>query len=622
MPDPITIGLGSYVLRTLGEKARTSAESRVWQRTASLVTGKESQKAFDACLVSAVEQAMRRLGADDVDFAVASIREHLTADRVQSPAVNDAASDDLATWRQDRDYGPIALSLWEAFVVLIEPLFEPIEGQGPNKSAARAWFPEDRREQITVPAMADAILAAFRIAINKNLAANGPLSGLAQALANEQSAVADARHTLKLDDLLARPHAEARIELSLDHPYLFHLPEQPPYFQGRSTELASLHRTLTGADSQGAAIVGTTAGAVLAETGGIGKTALAETYVHRHQDSFAVVAWFDMQRGDQESPQTERSDQAVDGGRLVAVDTAYAALGAELGWCRAVDDPIVKVEQTKRGFERLDLPALLVFDNVEDPADVDPYKPTSGGARTLVTTRYDLGWVDRGLKRIDVEALDDETGAKVLLRRIAGDDAAFAEDDERWESHPDWEQATQVSARLGGLPLALNQIGSLINQGQFGLADFEGVYESSMREVLSRWGDGPLARRPDKEVVWTTWNMSLRAAVEAAEQAELLLQLLALMNPTGTDHSIADDALAIAQPHMSSFERVDTFTALLAFNLIEKPRERGDIALTMHPLLREVTVEAMGPGDAGQGKLDERYRAIHGAIEPHAQGRR
>ncbi|MCB9390485.1 MAG: hypothetical protein H6512_13280 [Acidimicrobiia bacterium] len=213
----------------------------------------------------------------------------------------------------------------------------------------------------------------------------------------------------------------------------------------------------------------------MAETGGIGKTALAETYVHRHQDSFAVVAWFDMQRGDHDSPEADGSDQAVEGGRLVAVDTAYAALGAELGWCRTDDDPIVKVEQTKRGFERLSLPALLVFDNVEDPADVDPYKPTSGGVCTLVTTRYDLGWVDRGFKRIDIEALDDATGAKVLLRRIAGDDdAAFVEDDERWESHLDWEQAKQVAARLGGLPLRSTRSGHSSTKGSLGLPSLKG----------------------------------------------------------------------------------------------------------------------------------------------------
>jgi len=361
---------------------------------------------------------------------------------------------------------------------------------------------------------------------------------------------------------------------------------------------------------------------VLAETGGIGKTALAETYVLRHQGSFALVAWFDMQRTDEHSSSVQRSDQPrpSPAERLATVDAAYASLGTDLGWCQQDDDVITQVDATRRGFERLDLPVLLVFDNVEDPADIDLYKPRAGKARALVTTRYDHGWVGRGLKRIDVKALNDEEGAKVLLRRIAGEDAAFAEDDGRWASHADWDQAKHVSERLGGLPLALNQIGSLIHQRQFDLVNFDEVYDASKREVLSRWGDGPLARHGENEVVWTTWNMSLRAAVEEAKHAELLLQLLALMNPTGIDRSIADDALATAKPDISDFERVDTFTALCAFNLIEEPRETGDVAITMHPLLREVTVEAMGALGAVQGKPDDRYRAIYGAIELHRLG--
>ena len=232
MADLLTVAaVGSYLLTTVTGKAQSSAERGAWKRLSGLVTGTEASKAFEACVSAALGEAMRTMGVEDVEFAVASLAAHVTADRLQSVTGDDPTLGDLALWRRDRDYGPITMSLWEAFVTLIGPLFEPLEGHDLDSSAASAWFPEDRRDQITVPAMADALLSAFQHAANQNLADNGPLQGLAQALAIERAGAADARQAHKLDELLGRPASDRRIELTLESPYLFQPPARPHIFK-------------------------------------------------------------------------------------------------------------------------------------------------------------------------------------------------------------------------------------------------------------------------------------------------------------------------------------------------------------------------------------------------------
>jgi hypothetical protein len=134
-----------------------------------------------------------------------------------------------------------------------------------------------------------------------------------------------------------------------------------PSFTGRESELSSIHEMLwsgrTAAVTQPVAAHG---------LGGIGKSALAREYGHRHQDDYAGVWWLNAARPEDGTPGFE------------GVERGLVDLGAI--FIRGLDqlqDRAKAARQTLEliahgGFEK---PWLLVFDNVDDRGVVRAWAP-------------------------------------------------------------------------------------------------------------------------------------------------------------------------------------------------------------------------------------------------------
>lgn len=123
---------------------------------------------------------------------------------------------------------------------------------------------------------------------------------------------------------------------------------------------------------------------------------------------------------------------------------------------------------------RIALIWLLVFDNLEDMKDSNPYLPTDYRTQTsilMTTQKPDCFPVTDLFHIIDVKSFGREDGSDLLFRYLRRGPI----DEEEKES------AQQISDLLDGLPLALATIGGYINQTVSDVPDFLESLRSSSK---------------------------------------------------------------------------------------------------------------------------------------------
>ncbi|MEU9615268.1 tetratricopeptide repeat protein [Streptomyces sp. NPDC048209] len=143
---------------------------------------------------------------------------------------------------------------------------------------------------------------------------------------------------------------------------LTNMPPLPLCF-GRSSELGWLRGTL------GQPAAGT---AVVQGLGGVGKSTLALAYAHRHRSDYTVVWWIAAASSDH--IEQSLADLAL---RLIPVWASSASTKERAAWT-------LSWLQWHPGW-------LLIFDNVEDPADLQPYVSASNG-HVIATSRRLAIW--------------------------------------------------------------------------------------------------------------------------------------------------------------------------------------------------------------------------------------
>jgi tetratricopeptide (TPR) repeat protein len=303
-------------------------------------------------------------------------------------------------------------------------------------------------------------------------------------------------------------------------PVIWNIPyPRNTFFTGRENLLERLHERFQTAQaaalSQPLAISG---------LGGIGKTQLAIEYAYRYRQEYQKVLW----------ARAETTEE---------LNTAYAEIARMLNLPQKhVRDQEVIVEAVK-GWLSSQQDWLLILDNADDLSLIHSFLPTTFAGHLLLTTRAQA--MGRIAQRIQVDTLDQETGALFLLRRVG---LVAADASLETATLSNIALAQDITKELGGLPLALDQAGAYIEETACGLADYKNRYRTRSRELL-RIRRGIVADHPQS--VATTWSLSFEQAAQRNPVAADLLCLCAFLAPD----AIPDEIIREGMEALQSFQQ-------------------------------------------------------------------
>lgn len=263
------------------------------------------------------------------------------------------------------------------------------------------------------------------------------------------------------------------------------LPRATAYFTGRERLLEELREDLR---RDGVA--------VLTGLGGVGKTQVAVAYARRHWEAAYDLIWW------------VRAEQPA----VLAED--YAALADAQKLCAPTATSAKKTAAARRWLEATGR-WLLVFDNAEDAATLEPYLPQTDNGHVLVTSRT------RSWPEATVEVPPWARSESVaFLRTHTAADASTAD---------------ALAEVLGDLPLALEQARAYLRETGRSADGYLDDLRSRASELLA---EGTPSRYP--HTVATTWSLALDQ-IQQAPGARELLALWAFLGPDDIPRALPAD---------------------------------------------------------------------------------
>ena len=342
----------------------------------------------------------------------------------------------------------------------------------------------------------------------------------------------------------------------------------PAHFMGRDDALAAIETALK-RETSGLAI------AALHGLRGVGKTTLAAAYAERHRGDYRATWWI--------RAQTE-----------AGIRTDLVALGVRLRWVGADEKEEqalgVVMERLRQEGEGI----LLIFDNAPDANALKPHLPRGGGCKILVTSNAHA-WRNVAV-RVEIGVWPKEVGAAYLLARTGRE--------------AEGEAAAELSAALGGLPLAHEQAAAYCERLEKPLAEYRKRFEAAPARLLDDTRDAP-AEYHDRLTVTKTFALAIDEAAKLYAGAEPLIVQAALLAPEPLPLFLfLEGRTELGEPLASALadDGLDeAVAALRAFALIEREiivDERDPAIETetirLHRLVRQVAAKRC-PAAAREG---------------------
>jgi tetratricopeptide (TPR) repeat protein len=373
-------------------------------------------------------------------------------------------------------------------------------------------------------------------------------------------------------------------------PAIWNIPyPRNPFFLGRESELAQIRQRLqagqTMALSQPQAISG---------LGGIGKTQVALEYAYQHHHDYTAVLW-------------ARAESAE------ALISSYVSLATLLRLPqREAKEQQVTIQAVKTWLQT-HRSWLLILDNADELTLLSDFLPPSLGGHLLLTTRAVA--TGRLAHRLEIETLLPEQGVLLLLRRatLIALDAMLEQ-----ASQEERELATQISQELGGLPLALDQVGAYLEETGMDLRGYIQLYQQQRVALLYERRGGLVADHPAS--VATTWSLSFERVQEKNLAAAHLLRMAAFLSPDAIPEELFTDSTPFLDPILAPvaadplrFNRA--LEVLRAYSLIR--RNPTSKTLSLHRLVQVVLQDTLEEEE--QRRWAERVVLAANAVFPHVE---
>jgi tetratricopeptide (TPR) repeat protein len=270
-----------------------------------------------------------------------------------------------------------------------------------------------------------------------------------------------------------------------------------------------------------------------------------------------------------------------------------------------------------RRLNQLDEPWMLVIDNVDDPSILSPASdfadgtgwirpPLGSNGGILITTRLATASIwGSWCSMHQTTMLDEDEGAKMLLDYVSSSVGSV-------------DDARMLSARLGGLPLAIRLAGMYLAETS-GIPWQEQGSLATIREYHEAVAAGLMPDIENRDALAQGWRLSLQLlddrGYQFARQVLYLLSLFAespfpfrlLLNPTALEkrppfHGINGLTLWRTISALSDLGMVD----LLRFD----PAKTPDY-LRIHPLVRDITRIGDPPGADGTDYFQTAAMLVH-----------
>lgn len=364
-------------------------------------------------------------------------------------------------------------------------------------------------------------------------------------------------------DLL--PHEKQTVELPMPAAK-FRVPfRHSDLFKGREEDLERLHDAL----SQKGRPVGIRPAGLVGQ-GGIGKTMLAAEYCHRYRDEFPDgVFW-------------------VNAANPLFQELAALAEGLNLA---TRETPVDQAVSRLWGYLEVHPRALVVFDNLGDPADLNRELapgliPANLPCPALFTTRRrDL---PGDFYAFEIQVLPEQAALELLL---------FDRQTARDPSHPEHAVAKKICATLGYLPLALELARAyLARKRRVTLSGYLSRLENEGRLSVVDAAGLQAADLPTRHLAAVKATLIQQLALVTDENARRVF-LAAGQMPENSTIPVARLGLLSrvsdqTKPGYSS-GLDDALEELVAFSLVEAltQDEKGHNRLRLHPIAREFAQE-------------------------------
>ncbi|EKJ75860.1 hypothetical protein NXS19_008327 [Fusarium pseudograminearum] len=320
------------------------------------------------------------------------------------------------------------------------------------------------------------------------------------------------------------------------------------HFLGREDELSTLRHKLESS---------TESPSVVSIHGlpGIGKTELAAQYCKRYKDKYDSYLWV-------------TSDNKA---KIIDALSGYTTM-MQLSGNSVENEPLKNVQILLTWLRSTDVKWLIIFDNLDDPSQLNEFWPSGGNGHVIITTRSHTTAECWSTETLQLAPLSP-TCCKELFYNISGK--------HKIKQHS--KQMDTVMDEWEGVPLALNHIGSYISSRCLTIERFLKIYHDYAYEIYrSKYG-----KRVYPHSIATAFSVS-----EVEGSNKFLLQSLCFLDPDRipTDILLSDPNVGQASTKVTSaYELYEAIASLSEGGLVTQTDEH----ITIHRFVQRVTLTGM-----------------------------